>query len=581
MKPATLRAFRLLRALGLWRLYRAMFSLSLSLVMLAPFHAHAYDSLFYGGFEAVTDAPSSDAEAARFLTMATFGPTPTDIAHLRAVGYKQWLLQQLSMPATLQRPTVEALDADDPTPGQADRLNAWIKNALTAPDQLRQRTAWALSQIMVATFQQSKLGNDPIALAELYDTLARDAFGAYPTLLYDVTRSPAMGKMLTYIRNKAGNPDLGTYPDENYAREVMQLFSIGLVLRGMDFRPIVDEHGDPIPTYEQATVSAYAQVFTGWSYTSGFNSNPVGPNWSPADYQPMICYDSHHDETHAKTLLSYSGNYGNDYDPFVLPANNGCENDLSQGLAIIANHPNVAPFISRQLIQRFTTSNPSPAYIERVANVFANDGAGVYGDLGAVIAAVLTDPEARYGNAATPPPAPLVFGKAREPLLKLTALYRYYNAHARDGSYSFLNYQAYLQVPLGAPSVFNFYLPDYLPPGELADAGLFGPEFQIMNESSVFTAANDLRDRTLAYVGNPDVDDHTLALDLSSLQTIANDPDALVAAMDHDLMYGGMSTHMHATLASMVAAMPADDPIDRVTSALQVVLASPEFAIQK
>ena len=590
MRPATLRAFRILRALGLWKFYRSVFSLALLLALIAPIRAHAYDSIFDGSFEVVTDAPASDAEAARFLTMATFGPTAEEITHLRAVGYRQWLTQQLSMPTTLQRPAVELLDADDPTPGQVDRLKTWLETALTAPDQLRQRVAWALSQIMVATFQQSKLGNDPIALAEFYDTLARDAFGyydangephagTYPSLLYDVTRSTAMGKMLTYLRNKAGDAELGTYPDENYAREVMQLFSIGLVLRSRNFEPILDDELNPIPTYIQATVSAYAQVFTGWSYTSGFNSVPVGANWSPADYIPMICYDQHHDEEHAKTLLSYTGNYGAGSDAFVLPAHNGCETDLEQGLSVIAHHPNVAPFISRQLIQRLTTSNPSPGYIERVANVFADDGYGVYGDLGAVVVAILTDPEARYGADA--PPAPYIFGKAREPLLKLTALYRHYNAAARDGSYSLLNYQAYQQTPLGAPSVFNFYLPDYLPPGELADAGLFGPEFQITNESSVFTAANDLRDRALLYVGNPDVDDDTLALDLSGLQALAGDPDALVAQLGHDLMYGAMSEHMHATLTAMVAALPADDAMRRVTAALQVLLASPEFAIQK
>lgn len=590
MKPATLHAFRVLRAFGLWRVYRAWLSLPLLIAVCLPFTAHAYDAVFEGGFEAVTDAPASDAEAARFLTMATFGPTPIEIAHLRAVGYRQWLVQQLSMPTTLQRPTVELLDADIPAPGQIDRLQVWLKNALTAPDQLRQRMAWALSQIMVVTFQQSKLGNDPIALAEFYDTLARGAFGyydtdgdyhagTYPNLLYDVTRSTAMGKMLTYLRNKAGDAELGTYPDENYAREVMQLFSIGLILLDPSFRPILDDEQNPIPTYVQATVSAYAQVFTGWSYTSGFNSVPVGPNWSPDDYIPMICYDQYHDEEHAKTLLSYTGNYASGSDAFVLPAHNGCEPDLEQGLAIIAQHPNVAPFISRQLIQRFTTSNPSPDYIGRVATTFVDNGHGTYGDLGAVIVAILTDPEARYG--AEPPPAPYVFGKAREPLLKLTALYRYYDATARDGSYSFLNYQAYQQVPLGAPSVFNFYLPDYLPPGDLADTGLFGPEFQIINESSVFTAANDLRDRALAYVGNPDVDDYTLALDLSDLQSLAGDPEALVTRLDHDLMYAGMSDHMHDTLTAMVAALPSGDPMRRVTSALQVLLASPEFAIQK
>lgn len=603
MRPLTLRACRILRGLGLWRTCRYFFSVALLTLALGAPPAWAYDEIFGNGLEVPADAPSNDAEAARFLGMATFGPTAAEIAHVRAVGYDEWMAQQLSMPTTLERPYVEQIDGltQLQSPGQADRLQAWLKAAVTAPDQLRQRMAWALSQIMVVTYAQSMLAGDPVALAEYYDTLARDAAGyyddnsgyhagTYPTLLYDVTRTPAMGKMLTYRRNKAPDAALGTLPDENYAREVMQLFSIGLVLRNPDFSPIYPTGCDPlhdleclpVPTYPQATVSAYAQVFTGWSYTSGFNSNPTRGHWSAADYQPMICYDQFHDEADTKTLLSDSGNYAvNTSDAHVLPAHNGCENDLVQGITIIAHHPNVAPFISRQLIQRFTTSNPSPAYIARVAHVFADNGHGVYGDLGAVIKAVLLDAEAR--NNAAVPPAPDVFGKAREPLLKLTALYRYYNAAAANGLYSFTpgNYQAYLQIPLGAPSVFNFYSPDYHPPGELGAAGLYGPEFQITNESSAFTVANDLRTRAMAYLGNPANTSETIALDLRGLQAQAGAPATMVGQLNHDLMAGAMSPHMQATLTTMVAALPSSDTYGRVTAALQVLLASPEFAIQK
>ncbi len=581
MKVSTLRVFRILRALGLWRTYRSWRSIAVLFALCVASPALAYDHVFAGGFEAVTDAPASDAEAARFLTMATFGPTPAEIAHLRAVGYTEWFEQQLAMPATLQRPDVEALDAGVPTPGQGDRMQAWFANAVTAPDQLRQRLAWALSQIMVVSDGLSHLGNDPIALAEYNDVLARDGFGwydasgafhggTYGALLYDVTKSPAMAKMLTFLRNKKGDAALGTSPDENYAREVMQLFSIGLVQRNLDFSPVLDGEGQPIPTYGQAMVVSYAKVFTGWSYTSGFNSNPVGANWSAADYEPLVCYETYHDESE-KILLDNA---------IAAGGPDSCEPDLDAGLAAIAHHANVAPFISRQLIERFTSSNPSPAYIGRVASVFADDGHGVYGSLGAVLVAVLTDPEARYGAAA--PPAPYVFGKAREPLLKLTALWRYYGAAATDGRYAFPNPQKnYAERPLGAASVFNFYLPDYLPPGELADTGLYGPEFQILNESTVVSAANDLTSRANNYVGNPGNDDATIAIDLSPLIALAATPSALVAALDHDLMYGSMSDAMTATLTDMVTALPANNPTGRVTGALQVLLASPEFAIQK
>lgn len=571
---------------------RSLHGLAIMLLIGASVQAGAHDLIYRSGFQRVTDAPASDAEAARFLTMATFGPTPADIARLRAVGYREWLEQQLSMPASVQRPAVENVYAGSGASGmgQRTRTEAWMRHAITAPDQLRQRIAWALSQIMVATSQQSKLGNDPVALAEYYDTLARDAAGwygddgqyragTYPTLLGDVTRTPAMGKMLTFIRNRVGNPALGTFPDENYAREVMQLFSIGLILRNADFSPLLGVNNAPVPTYTQATVAAYAQVFTGWSYRSGFFSNPNGANFSPADYQPMICYPQYHDQVNAKVLLSYSGNYGTDSDAFALPAQNGCEQDLAQGLSIIAHHPNVAPFVSRQLIQRFSSSNPSPAYIARISAVFDDNGAGVYGDIGAVVGAILLDPEARYD--APPLPAPLVFGKPREPLLKLTALLRYYDAKARNDRYAFNNYAAYQQSPLGALSVFNFYLPDYLPPGELGDADLFGPEFQIINESSVFLIANDLLTHVGHYVGAAGSTDSTIELDLESLRLLAADPLALVDQLDHDLLYGSMSVAMRTTLTNLVARLPATDPMRRVTTTLQVLLASPEFAIQK
>jgi uncharacterized protein (DUF1800 family) len=553
---------------------------------LASAPAFSYDLIFRAGFQAVTDAPASDAEAARFLTMATFGPSAAEIAHLRSIGYGQWIDQQLAMPTSLERPGVETLDAGVQNPGQSDRRAAWFKIAITAPDQLRQRAAWALSQILVASDQGNKLGNDPVALAEYYDTLARDAFGyfdsastyhagVYPTLLADVTYSPAMAKMLTYVQNDKGNPALNLSPDENYAREIMQLFSIGLIERNLDFSPKLDS-GNTIATYTPSIITANARVFTGLAYdpaySNGFHSYPTnGSNWTIADYLPMFCYESHHDEA-SKTVLD-----GNVIDN-VAP---NCGPDIAELLAVISNHPNVAPFISRQLIQRFTTSNPTPAYIERVANVFLDNGHGVYGDLGAVIKAILTDAEAQFGAPA--PPSPYVFGKAREPLLKLTALWRYYDGAAQNGIYAVSTATNYAQAPLDSPSVFNFYLPDYLPPGELADTGLFAPEFQIESESAVVTTANDLTFRANAYVGNASNTAGTIAIDLSTLFALANDPAALVGQVNHDLMYGSMSSAMQTTLVSMVGLIPytVTSPQPRVTALLQVVLISPEFAIQK
>ncbi len=537
---------------------------------------------------APTDLPSSDAEAARFLAMATFGPTQESINRLRVIGYKAWIRWQLGLPATPMRPYVESLDKAVQNPGQNDRMEAWFNNAVTAPDQLRQRVAWALSQIMVVSDQFAGLNEDPIALTEYYDTLARDVGGytdasgtrhapTFANLMTDITLSPAMSLMLTYLRNQKGNPTIGTSPDENYAREAMQLFTIGLVLLNQDGSTKLDANGQPIPSYPQAVVSAYARVFTGWSYTSGFKSSPANyQSWSTAEYAPLVCYDSYHDFG-AKTLLSYTGNYGSGSDAQSLPANLSCADDLKQGLAILVKHPNVAPFIAHALIQQLVTSNPTPAYIARVSAVFNASG----GDLGEVVSAILTDTEAMSGSIPAQYPN-LVFGKAREPLLKLTALWRYYGAASQSGLYTFNNPQTnYAERPQGASSVFNFYSPSYLPPGELGDNGLFGPQFQILTESTTIATANDLTARLGAYVGNKSNVATTIAINLDGLNAIAGDANALIAQVNHDLVYGQMSAATKTNLATAINALPASNPLARTQAALQLVLASPEFAIQK
>ncbi len=571
------------RRCGGWLMFAALTAFTLP--------AFAYDLIFDSGFQTVTDAPTSDASAARFLTMATFGPTQADIDHLRAVGISQWIQQQLSMPTTTERPYVETLDSAVDKPGQKDRIEIWFNNSITAPDQLRQRAAWALSEIMVASDQGNKLGQDPVSLAEYYDILARDAFGYYDAnnayhqgtinnLLIDVTYSPAMGKMLTYIHNEGQFPQgSGLSPDENYARELMQLFSVGLIERNADFSPVLVD-GATVPTYDQDTIAANSRVFTGLGYNTifpngwkGFVSD--GPNYSPAQWMPMSCYENHHDEA-SKTVIDdiLIANPTPNCDQ-VAPNSKG---DIKDLVNILATHHNTAPFISRQLIERFTSSNPTPQYIQRVVNVFNDNGHGVYGDLGAVISAILTDTEAMSGNTGN---ASYTFGKLREPLLKLTALWRYYGAAAANGIYVIPNpTQKYGQAPLDSPSVFNFFLPDYLPPGEMADTTQYGPEFQISGESSVVSVANDLTTRANQYVGAKGNTNSTVAIDISSLVAIAGTPSSLVDQLNHDLMYGGMSTTMRSTLIAMVQSV-STDPTIRTVSALQVLLASPEFSIQK
>jgi len=400
---------------------------------------------------------------------------------------------------------------------------------------------------------------------------------SYYNLLYDVSRSPAMGKMLSYVRNVKSDPTLGTSPDENYGRELMQLFSVGLILRNADFSPKLDANGAEIPSYTEATVAAYARVFTGWSYQSGFATNPVSGNWTTANYAPLVCYAQYHDSG-AKTLISQTGNYGAASDAPTVPAGTSCENDLAAALHALTAHPNVAPFISRQLIQRLTTSNPTPAYIARVSSVFSATG----GDLGLVAAAILLDNEALTGTVSTPG---YTFGKLREPLLRLTALWRYYAPATQTGKYMASHPENYyLEHPYGANSVFNFYQPDYLPPGELATAGQYAPELQVLTESTIMMIANDLTARAQNYVGNPSNAANALLIDISPLTAIAGNAATLVDQVNHDLLYGGMSTVARNALIGMLNDKASYSFLSaqvRVRDLLKVVLVSPEFAVQK
>ena len=564
-----------------------------------PAAAHVYDHLYGNGFDTPADAPGSDAEAARFLTQATFGPTPAEIARLRALGYREWLAQQLGMPATAARPVVEqviaARTAGGQGIGQSQRLNRWFWTATYAPDQLRQRMAWALSQIFVVSDQSSSISQDYIPLTEYWDLLARDAFGTYRGLLGDVTWNPTMGRYLSHFRNqKAGST---TQPDENYAREVMQLFSVGLVQRNLDFSPVLDGQLVPLPTYDQTTISQTARVFTGFTYadapTGSGPPNYSGANFyaggvtSAAQYAPMACWGTElfpasgtgssnmrHD-IGAKTLLA----------GFTLPANQTCAQDVNLALDNIAGHMNVAPFIARQLIQRFVTSNPSPGYIQRVATVFEDNGLPDHerGDLGAVIQAILLDAEARTPGAAS-------YGKLREPVLRLTALWRAWGAQAPAadaygevkmiGTLNFVN--AFGQRPLSSPTVFNFYEPDYAQPGPIADAGLFAPEFQITNESTTYSLSNGLyafSAQAYAGMGNPPSD--RPLLDLSALATNAANPAAMVALANARMLGGGMSPNMQTTLGNMLAFMSGASANEKAWSLVYLVALSPEFAAQR
>jgi len=368
--------------------------------------------------------------AARFLTQATFGPSSNDIATVQALGYAGWITNQFSLPPTFMLPVVFANASADPTDPypSSDWFNAWWQNSITAPDQLRQRVAFALSEIMVVS-ENGVLQNNATALASFYDTLETNAFGNYRTLLEAVTLTPAMGLYLNMQGNTAGSLITGVHANENYAREINQLFSIGLNRLWPDGSLVLNSQNSLVPTYGQNTIMGFASVFTGWTY---FQTNQASGRlpvtfYPPANYtNPMVLVPTHH-ELGTKLLLDnvmLPPAWGNQTVSSTSTNDSYCLLDLKQAMNSIFNHQNAGPFICRQLIQRLVTSNPSRDYVYRVAQVFNNDGNGVRGNLQAVVQAILLDYEARSTNLLSDP----TYGKQREPVLRITASARAFPA---------------------------------------------------------------------------------------------------------------------------------------------------------
>ena len=577
--------------------------LSASLVSVA--HGSVHDKVFKGSFDFPPDAPASIGDASRFLTQATFGASTQDVNYLMAQGIDEWLEEQIAAPATLSEPTVEAVvvarTAGGQGVGNTQRLNRFYWQAAYAPDQLRQRMAYALSQIFVVSDRSSAISGDVVPLAHYQDVLAEDAFSPYPTLLHDVTYNPSMGKYLNAFHNIkplcSGSPpnETCTSPDENYAREVMQLFSVGLIMLNMDHTPVLDGMGNPIPTYDQSTITHTAKVFTGFTYSDAPLNPPnfYGGNLSYLGaYSPMACWGTElfpYDNSNMKHDITGDDNTLGTPKTVLggatIPPGQTCSADVLDELAIISTHPNVAPFVSRQLIQRFVTSNPSPAYIERIATVFDTPG----NDLGDVVKAILTDSEAR----TTPNlGAGDSYGKLREPILRLSALWRAFNAQppAPDtyGEVAMLANQGFLtnfgENALESPTVFNFYMPDYQQPGTFADSNLFSPELQITNESSAYSTANTYYKFTEGgYLGmsNPPTD--RPLIDLSSLEPpLAPDVASIVSAINTRMLYGSMSATMNAHLTTMLGGFSTStQPAEVAWSAIYLTMLSPEYAVQR
>jgi uncharacterized protein (DUF1800 family) len=525
------------------------------------------------GPAAAIDLPTRDA--ARFLTQATFGLTgAAQIESLKSRGYGAWLDEQLAMAAASHVKYVNDRKAAGEKPVEERSYEAIWQQWLFEPGQLRARMAFALSEIFVISNIAPDL--DTYAMSSYMDMLNRNAFGNYRQILEDVTLHPAMGYYLNMIGSRKANPEKGTHPNENYAREVMQLFSIGLYKLNPDATRQLDAEGRPIPTYDQNVVHAMAAAFTGWNFAGNDTSkpsvfDPAKENW----LDPLVPWEMHHD-TEAKIL----------FDGIPLPAGQGARKDMKDALDALYNHPNVGPFIGRQLIQRFVTSNPGPAYIGRVAAAFADNGQGVRGDLKAVIRAVLLDPDARDVAKAAEP----AWGKQREPVIRFANFLRTFNATSPSGRnkiwYLDSADEGLNQSPLLSPSVFNFFSPNYRQPGALAAAGLVAPEFQITTETSMVGGLNFFG--KLIRNGSYGSGDTKLTMNFGELNALAGNPAALADRLNLLLLNGAMSEGLRANLITTLAAMGAPKTgggpatvSDRVKAALLIVAMSPEYVIQK
>jgi uncharacterized protein (DUF1800 family) len=515
--------------------------------------------------------PASDAQAVRFLAQASFGATPAEIDRIKTLGYNNWLEQQFQATRT---PHLDFVLAAYPIPTPTgvtvtiDPLyQSFWKQAITGPDQLRQRVSFALSQVLVTSAADAALQDSPHTLASYLDTLSQHAFGNYRDLLEAVSKHPAMGQYLTSLGNRGDGTRI---PDENYAREVMQLFSIGLVELNVDGTPVM-VNGQTVDTYDMADIQGLAKVFTGWGWGNTGTPDPVNGRFTgsnPADPMrrviPMQFYPQYHSPLE-KTFLNVTIAAGTPGAQAMTTALNG-----------LFNHPNVGPFLATRLIQHMVTSNPSPAYVGRVARVFNDNGRGVRGDLKAVVRAVLFDAEASAPSSATSA------GKLREPLLRLAAWMRAFNATSASGNFRLgvLDNQLY-QTPMRAPSVFNFFRPGFVPPNtSLAAADLLAPEFQITHEISVATYANYMQGAIANGVGNS----NDVKADYTAVNAIADNADGLVARVNLLLANDSLSAATVTSIRDAVNAIPitaANARQNRTYLAIYLAMTSPEYLVQK
>lgn len=534
------------------------------------------------GSSAVNDLPATKSEGSRFLSQASFGPKQGEIDALSSTGYTQWLNTEFEKPQSLHVAYFDEQLATGASASSNFIYESFWKQAASGDDQLRQRLVFAMSQIFVVSLVDSTVASMPRGVAGYMDMLGRNAFGNFRTLLQDVSLHPMMGIYLSHLRNQKEDPARGRVPDENYAREVMQLFTIGLYELNPDGTVKLDARNEPIETYSNEDVTGLARVFTGFSWAGPDKSDSRFNGGSAAtdrDILPMQSYPKFHSTSEKRFLGTVIGPQTSS-DP---------DGSLNIALNRLFNHPNVGPFFGKQLIQRLVSSNPSPAYVGRVSAAFDNNGQGVRGDLRAVIRAILLDPEARDMTRLADPKA----GKLREPVLRMANWMRAANVSSATGRFLIGSTDdpasSLGQTPMRSPSVFNYYRPGYLPPNtSIGTAGLVSPELQITHESSVAGYLNTMRSAIQSGFGSNSPRD--VQPNYAELLALANTPDALVDQVNLLLTYGQMSTALRTQIRDAVnsVAIPTNNATNaetarrnRVLLALFLTMASPEYLNQK
>lgn len=532
------------------------------------------------------DTGVSRVQASRFLMQAAFGPTLEAIQRVQQLGYDAWITEQMAKPSTLHSTYIKQIYEDifshrqtrdysfggtdeDPFLFGNNMMTAFARAAIQGEDQLRQRVAFALSQILVTSRRDANIENRCLGMADYYDIFVRRAFGNYHDILTEVTMHPVMGRYLSHVGNQKADPTINRYPDENYAREIMQLFTIGLWRLNPDGSSQLDGLGQPIPTYSNPDITQLARVMTGFWFGG---QTWGGGGWTEQDFAtPMFVHADRHDFG-SKTL---PGGY---VIPARSPSSENARRDIEDAVAYLFNHSNTGVFIGKQLIQFLVTDNPSPAYIQRVGAVFADNGSSLRGDLGAVVRAILLDEEARDPRFTET----TVHGRLKEPVIRAMALGRAFGMKQVPNLLwwdwnDFFN--ASRQEPTYAPSVFNYYRPDYKAPGLLTQNKLTAPVFQITDSYSSISFPNRLWD--MIENGFHLWDTYRFPIDLAREKDLASTPERLVDHLNLLFCAGKMRPSTRTLILETVAQIPADQAAARARVAAYLALVAPEGAVMK